>query len=345
MQFNFQFYDLQAFAQSEKQSAKLRKIYNDVLNEVSRLTATLNIGELDVFSFAKYPRIKAKIDALFLKMGKDVQIVINDGTAASWAMANAKNDNFLEYIGKKFNIPKSELAKKYSFGGRNNAALESFQKRKDKGLNLSDRVWNYSKQYKSEIENAIDVSFKEGNSAQNLSKSVREYLNDPDKLFRRIRDKRGALIPSKAMKAYHPGQGVYRSSYKNAMRLSRTEINMAYRQADFDRWNGLDFVLGIEVRLSNNPNHCPTCIALAGIYPKGFVFVGFHPQCRCYAVPQLPSDKDFTKSLLDESFELKGQVTKLPPNATQWFSNNKDSILRAKNLPYFIRDNKEFYKI
>ena len=50
---------------------------------------------------------------------------------------------------------------------------------------------------------------------------------------------------------YHPGQGVYRSSYKNARRLAVTETNMAYRTSDYLRWQQMEFVVGIRVVMSD----------------------------------------------------------------------------------------------
>ena len=50
----------------------------------------------------------------------------------------------------------------------------------------------------------------------------------------------------------HPGRGVYRSSYMNARRLAATETNIAYRTADHLRWQKMDFVVGIEIVLSDN---------------------------------------------------------------------------------------------
>ena len=35
-----------------------------------------------------------------------------------------------------------------------------------------------------------------------------------------------SLLSVKAAQAFHPGHGVYRSSYKNALRLAATETNM-----------------------------------------------------------------------------------------------------------------------
>ncbi|MBR3455746.1 MAG: hypothetical protein IKH26_10515 [Bacteroidaceae bacterium] len=42
------------------------------------------------------------------------------------------------------------------------------------------------------------------------------------------------------------------SSYKNARRLAATECNTAYRTADHERWQQMDFVVGQEVHLSGN---------------------------------------------------------------------------------------------
>jgi hypothetical protein len=62
----------------------------------------------------------------------------------------------------------------------------------------------------------------------------------------------GKLDLSKNAKAFHPGKGAYRSSYKNAMRLTRTETNASYRLADQDQWQRMDFVVSMRVHKSNN---------------------------------------------------------------------------------------------
>jgi hypothetical protein len=55
-------------------------------------------------------------------------------------------------------------------------------------MNLSDRVWKYTKAFKTEMELAIDLGL-DGRSSQKLSQDVRSLLNEPNKLFRRVRDK------------------------------------------------------------------------------------------------------------------------------------------------------------
>ena len=156
---------------------------------------------------------------------------------------------FLASILRTSKLTKEE-AERYQ--ARNLEALSAFQKRKENGLNLSQRVWKYAEELKDAMELGIDVGLGEGKSAQQLSRDLRQYLNEPDRLYRRVRDKGGNLRLSKAAKMYHPGQGVYRSSAKNAQRLTRTEINMAYRESEYLRWQQLDFIVGIRVMLSNN---------------------------------------------------------------------------------------------
>ncbi len=191
-----------------------------------------------------------------------------------------------------------------------------------------------------------------------IIRDVRRYLRNPDKLFRRVRDKHGNLRLSKAAKAYHPGRGVYRSSYRNALRLTATENNMAYRTADHLRWQQQPFVVGIEIKLSNNHTckgvigrFVDICDDLAGVYPKDFKFVGWHPHCRCYCVPKQASKEEFMEyqqRLLNgedvSNYHFKGEVKDLPRNFKDWYTDNTDRIARAKSMPYFLRDNRKFIK-
>lgn len=141
-----------------------------------------------------------------------------------------KNDAFIAAILRTAKLTKEEVEQ---YQSRNLEALRTFQRRKVEGLGLSERVWRYAGELKDAMELGIDVALGEGKSAQELSRDLRGYLKEPHRLYRRVRDKGGNLRLSKAAKLYHPGQGVYRSSAKNAQRLARTEVNMAYRESEF----------------------------------------------------------------------------------------------------------------
>lgn len=231
---------------------------------------------------------------------------------------------------------------------RNQEALDSFFSRKDAhgGLNLSQKVWKYTGQLKEEMELALSASLGQGDSAATVSRHVRQYLREPDRLFRRVRDAQGNLKLSKRAAAYHPGRGEYRSSYKNAMRLTRTETNMAYRAADCDRWSRIPFVVGMEVKRSNHPFGCEVCEALKGMYPKDFVFTGWHPQCRCYIVPVLASEEErmaYHRAVLRgedvSDFHFSGEVREVPDGMKKWVNENAERIEGARSLPYWMRDN------
>ena len=226
-------------------------------------------------------------------------------------------------------------------------ALNAFIARKEAGMNLSSRVWNLTQQFKSEMELALELGMGEGKSAAALSRDVRKYLVEPNKLFRRVRDKSGALRLSKAAAAYHPGQGVYRSSYKNALRMTATENNIAYRTADHNRWQALPFVIGIEIHISNNHPTEDICDLFDGKrFPKDFKFTGWHPWCRCYAVSVLASQEEmdaYTTALMNgedvNHWKFTGQVEKMPNEFNKWMKDNQARIENATSMPYFIKDN------
>jgi hypothetical protein len=147
---------------------------------------------------------------------------------------------------------------------------------------------------------------------------MKQYLRNPDKLFRRVRDEASNLQLSRAARDFHPGQGVYRSSYKNALRLTRTETNKSYQQADNERWQQQDFVLGIEVQRSNVDYDCDICEAGVGKYPKDYEWDLWHPNCRCRAVPVTASEQE-TMNYIDAIFEdregeyeFKDKITEFP---------------------------------
>ncbi|MDQ1088581.1 hypothetical protein [Siphonobacter sp. SORGH_AS_1065] len=336
-------WELRHFMRTEAFARRIDGIYQDVIKEIVRLGKSVRVDPEKPFSFEQFPYIREQVKRLLAEMAERIEALTLEGTEAEWQLANLKNDALVASVLDTTQIPAKLLVR---YEAQNLSALAAFQKRKVAGMNLSSRVWNYTQQFKEEMELALDIGIGEGRSANELSRDVREYLNEPDKLFRRVRNKRGQLVLSKAAKTYHPGQGVYRSSYKNAQRMTRTEINMAYRASDHERWNQLDFVVGIEVRRSNNPYPCDVCEPLKGKYPKNFKFVGWHPNCRCYVVSVLATPEELrmlTQMILNEEdlsgFRSENAVIKMPEGFTNWIEANKKRLLSSKSQPYFVRDN------
>ena len=267
-------------------------------------------------------------------------IVIVKAVTTEWDTANRFNDTLVKAVLKQYGADAG--AKEFQkYFNNNDAALKAFINRKQKGFSLSKNIWNQSDDYIEGLETAISAGFSEGISAVSLAGKIKQYLNDPDKLFRRVRDRYGNLKPSKPMRAYRTERGKYRSSYKNALRLARTETNMAYRTADNQRWQQLDFVVGFEVKRSGRFYDCDLCESLKGKYPKDFLFTGWHPNCRCYQISILNTEEEFW----NDAKESINEVTGVPDSFKQWVKENSDRIEQAEQrgtLPYFLKDNHRF---
>lgn len=349
--FNPRQYDL-AHLQAQYDRAKaIEAKYNEVIAEAQRIAESTGFNDAEKeFKFEDYPSAQKRMDDLMSDMSDYLTTTIEEGDKDEWQRSTLKNDAMVDYITANTTLSAPQLS---AWKQSNLMALSAFQQRKIEGMGLSKRVWNLTDQLRQELELALDLGLGEGKSAAALSRDVRQYLNEPNRLFRRVRDKHGMLRLSKAAKAYHPGRGVYRSSYKNALRLTATENNMAYRTADHLRWQQMPFVIGIEIKLSNNHTckgvigrFVDICDDLAGVYPKEFKFVGWHPHCRCFAIAKMASAEEcndyFDRREAGEdvsNYQFNGKVKELPQNFQNWYTDNADRIAGAKSQPYFLRDN------
>lgn len=336
-------YQYEHLLRANQYSGRLTRIYDSYVAEFTKLAETLSIDPSKVFSFADYPETLERCNKTLEKVVRDVEIFFDRATREEWEESNLKNDELVDYLFEKTGIPKERLQ---SFYNRNTDALRAFQTRKENGFTLSDRIWKLTEQYKGELELGIDLGLGDGKSAAQLSRDVRKYLREPNNLFRRVRDKHGNLVLSKRAAAFHPGQGIYRSSYKNAMRLARTEVNMAYREADAARWDELPFVVGYEIHLSGRHPEPDICDDLKGKYPKDFKFRGWHPHCFCYCTTILSSDEEFDemqRRILNgddiSNMHSANEVTDVPEGMKDWISDNADRAKEWKSVPYFIKDN------
>ena len=347
--FSFQGFDNQHYRLTEQYTAAVDALFSRATKEITNVASKENYNPDKPFSFNDYPKTQKHAQKIINGLAGNITAVIANGSRKQWLYACQKNDEFVASIMDTSKLTKARLNKMQD---RNLDALQTFQQRKINGMDLSQRVWKYVGQYKDQIELGLDVGLGEGRSAQQLSRDLRQNLQDPDRLFRRVRDKRGNLVLSKAAKAFRPGQGVYRSSYKNAMRLTRSEVNMAYRESDWLRWQQLDFVVGFQVNRSNHDPvyKCKICERLVGRYPKWFKFKGWHPQCRCYMTPILMDNDTFRenrvsrfKSALNgteyQKYEAKNAVTDFPQGFKDWVAENEERQAGWSSTPYFIRDN------
>lgn len=325
---------------------KIRKIYEASIVNISFTAASVS-PKTERFNLSVFPLLEKKIDEQLKKMNKEIYSAVTSGINQGWANGNKKTDAFVD---KRLAGKRPTKKGKQILYDPNKEALNAFLNRKDKGLKLSDRVWNLTKKYKNELEQAIGIGISEGKSATKIASELKQYLNDPDKLFKRVKDEDGKLKLSAKARNYHPGQGVYRSSYQNALRVARTETNIAYRSADFERWKTLPFIVGTEVRLSKNHPRYDICDQLVGKYPKDFKFTGWHPQCLCHQVPVMMSDAEYDQ-LEDQilrgdpiNVQSEGEVLATPKGFQKWIFDNKERVKNWASKPYWYTDNQQYIK-
>lgn len=349
-------YEARHIRNVEAYKREVQKIFDEATKEALRMGIRFDADTGKPFSFDDYPAAKRKFDALMAKMHQRLTAVVRNGVDAEYELAQ---DSAGAQIRSVFPaLSAAQIAEQLRRLANSNAKA-AFEQRRKRGLGLSDKVWQYTGQYKQELEMALDIGIGEGKSAQALSREVRRYLKQPNMLFRKVRDKHGVLHLSKRAKAYHPGRGVYRSSAKNAMRMVATETNIAYRSADYLNTKASPWIVGIRIVLSNNHTckdsqgvakpFTDICDKLAGRYPKDFKFTGWHPNCRCHIEYIHKTDAEVerdTKRMLRgekpiEAHESKNYVGELPKSFKDWYDGNKERISRNKTTPYFIEDNKK----
>ncbi len=326
--------------------SQVEQLFDKAVSEAAQLAATLPFNPDRVFSFADYPAASARFSTLMAKLHDDVVTLVGSGMAKAWTLSGLKNDALTADVMSLL----SEGQVQTFFGARNEAARLAFANRTVNGLNLSQRVWNYTGAFGKEIELGLDAGILAGTPATKLATQLKQNLREPNRLFRRVRNGRGNLVLSQNAKTFKPGQGVYRSSYANALRLTRTEINGSYRQADLDRWAGLPFVVGYSVRRSSNRVPCYLCDSLVGNFPKDFVFTGWHAQCLCVATPILATPDEvnrLTAQLIAgesiEGFTSVNQVRKVNPGFTKWVKDNRERWEQQNGAtPLFVQQNRGF---
>lgn len=286
-----QLYKSQAKEHLSEMDRVLRRIdnlYYDLATKIGIIGATASVPKDAPFYIEEHPDIRKRVDNALTDMYGTLESAVVSGVRSQWTLANNHMDELTRVVfGSKIDSLSSADMQRYF--NNHEKALEAFLKRKENGMDLSQRVWKYAETTKVEIESALELGMKTGESAQVMAKNLMQYLKKPDALYRRIRDKEGVLHLSGNAIQYHPGQGVYRSSYMNAKRLAATETNMAYDTADHLRVQDMDFVVGIKISLSNNHTclnskglpepFTDICDDLQGKYPKDFKFTGWHPFC------------------------------------------------------------------
>ena len=181
---------------------------------------------------------------------------------------------------RRFNAAKQTFLQS-TWSKVNRRVADAVKAWKPGGIAFSERVWDISYATQKQMLNITQQGIVSGRSAGGISRDIREFLVQPKTL-------RG-----KALKDYHPGQGVYKSAYKNAMRLARTEIARAQNQAMTTYIDSKDFLDGVIWRRGSlGPCSSGECPANADKFytTDDLPDIPPHPNCMCYLEPHIAGD-------------------------------------------------------
>lgn len=295
-----------------------------IIREYARILGILiPLAEVGVIETVLMKRLSEEMQALKVKVTRRIEI----GITRAW---NASNKATFALMDKKFaNVELPENIAKIIYDP-NKSALEAFINSKKGGLNLSERVWEQSKEARRIIKKGLKEGIDEGKPSKEIAKDIKSDLKHPE---------------------IKPPKGLYKSPIANAMRVARTEVNAAYRTADQENWNKNPIVIGWRVTVSKTKNpkvkaRCELCVMMQGDYPNDFKWANWHPNCLCLKTPILmPREQlneynkliargEDTKKSVQELRVKAGLITELPDQLieyvkgggglkTWWYSDNK----------------------
>lgn len=350
---------------------RLGRLYSDYVKKLTSLGYGEDVLEDDaLFNFDNFPQLKARLNDIFNDYYQNSLLCykssITDGVALAYNHDEMVIGGYSVLTDKAIRVARDTAA----------ATFIANRLKTKNGLNLSQIIWNYCQQTKSEFEmamsNTIADGIKKGSSAEEVGKSIRKYLNDPDMMYRRYHTikvqkngkkkdvvtwRRRRIIDGKVRFVEEPlekvGMGIYRSARKNALRVARTEINSAYHKARNERWQNEPFVIGQYIHVSPQHNIDDICNDLEGRYPKDYVWISWHAQCICTSDPitiQGDEKKEFYKRLMAgedmSNYVSPFAVLTMPEKYNQYIKDNSEAIVKAGmkgKLAWHLQDNTKYW--
>lgn len=353
---------------------RLGMLYSGYVKKLLSLGYSEDVLESDaLFNFDNFPLLKARLEDIFNDYFQNSILCYKNGITDGVSLAYAHDGDALGQF--------SVLSDKALQTARKTVAATFIANRFNakNGLNLAQSVWNYCQQTKAEFEmamsNVIADGLEKGTSAEEVGRRIRQYLNNPDMMYRRYHTvkvlkngqkkdvvtwRRKRIIDGRVRFVEEPlervGQGVYRSARKNALRVARTEINASYHKARNERWKNEPFVIGQHIHIS--PQHDPEedadiCDELEGYYPKDFDWDSWHAQCMCTSDPVMISGeerKQFYKRLAKgedmTNYISPNRVKDVPDQYKRYIEANGDKIVDAfkrGKLAWHLANNKSYW--
>ena len=177
----------------------------------------------------------------------------------------------------------------YGTGLAKNVRNKVFSMRFADGKKLSERIWDFTKISRENLHGIVNAGISQGRSAVEISKSIDKYLGVTGKAY------------TTAIKPSITGRGTVKY---NALRMARSEINIAYHIAHQEGAVKSPLVVGVRWNLSGSHPKYDICDELAtqdlyglgkGVYPPKHMPEYPHPNCFCHKTDVLAKGQQLMK--------------------------------------------------
>ncbi len=143
------------------------------------------------------------------------------------------------------------------------------------GVKISERIWELTARTEMDLKRIIANGIAQGNSPYKIAKNIEKYVSPS--------------VSATDELGIQTGPGIYRSPYRNAMRLARTETSRAYNQASAEFAKDKPWVDAVAITLSPNHDVEDDCDDIADNGPyspeEAADILPIHPHCMCYLTP------------------------------------------------------------
>ncbi len=155
--------------------------------------------------------------------------------------------------------------------------IHNVAKKNLQGLTVSERIWDLTSRTESDLKRIVANGIAQGRSPYEIAKQIEKYVSP--------------RIGAADELGIQTGPGIYRSPYRNAMRLARTETNRAYTQASSNFYQNKPWVSEVDVTLSPDHDVADECDDLADGGPyspeEADGLIPVHPHCMCSLTPRI----------------------------------------------------------
>lgn len=307
----------------KKYVANVRKMFRRANSDLVRLSSQYPMQ--GVFKFANNPAMNLRADSILNQLTEDITSEIQ---RAEEEESKAANDTI---NGMLIDMPEP-IRNTYTSG----VLAVSF---------TPELIRDYVAKYKSTVE--LGITEGQGLPESRIVNRLDYALTRPLPMYKRTENEIrtsdiigisiGAYVLAERSGLFNPGMGYNRNPYKDIVRLVGDEINISYRTVIEERISQIPMVVGYEIIPMRDLVTCPICLDLAGIYPIGFNWSGWHPRCRCIIKPVLMTNEEIQESAdrlangeppLDRN-ESRNYVAAPGKNFNQFLSVNRERLSKA----------------